>query len=178
LKKQFRTNKRYSYLITGITSILESQSEEKAKLEALDALMKIATSVLCPICLDNQIEKLAVTKGLCEKHYEEQRIKKICIVPGCERTVSSRDYCSLHFDRIYHQGVEPTDLKTLTRPPKTKGNLKSSYPPTCTITGCERKHFSRGYCSLHWSRIFNSGIDPTDLEALNKPPRTIKKRGE
>lgn len=187
-KKLFKAEKRFSTLVSIITSILESESTVEEKLELIDAVSHVATESLCRICiLDNQKEQPAFSKGLCHKHYYQycQGLKRkmdkdnlplpvpvsrrlypeTCTAPGCDRKHFSRGYCSKHC----HQALSG---KLPLQPPKSR----RLYPETCIVPGCERKHFSHGYCNFHHSRVYKAGIDPTDLESMNQPPRTTRKQ--
>lgn len=39
---------------------------------------------------------------------------------------------------------------------------------TCKIEGCGKKHFARGWCSMHWNRWRKHG-DPGDVESVRPP---------
>lgn len=41
---------------------------------------------------------------------------------------------------------------------------------TCSVNGCERAPFSRGWCSMHYQRIWKYG-DPDRVHPSGKPPR-------
>ena len=43
---------------------------------------------------------------------------------------------------------------------------------TCSIEGCERKHFARGWCELHYSRWYRKGTTEAHLPANYRAPGT------
>lgn len=52
------------------------------------------------------------------------------------------------------------------------------YASTCSIPGCEEEHSAKGYCKLHYSRVFRQGLNPLDLDAMLAPKRTYGKTKE
>lgn len=72
--------------------------------------------------------------------------KKLCKIEGCESVVSSRGWCSKHYQRWRHHGC-PMKLKP---PKKDRG---------CMVVGCKRKHHAKGYCGPHHHRLRRYG-DP------------------
>ena len=67
---------------------------------------------------------------------------RTCSVDECERKVSCRGWCTMHYARWYKHGS--TEL----RPPRR-----------CSVKGCERRHESHGFCELHCRRWQRTG-DP------------------
>jgi hypothetical protein len=47
---------------------------------------------------------------------------------------------------------------------------------TCSISGCERPHFARGWCSPHWQRNRRYG-DPLGGGPMRQPPRECSVEG-
>lgn len=183
-KKLFKSPKRFSSLVSTLTEIFNSEQTDEDKMKLVDAILEIATDSLCRVCLlDDQNEQPSYSNGLCKKHYHQKhsllkgrrggdetlpppksrRLQPdICTEPGCDRDHYCRGYCSHHYYSLVLK------VKKEDRPPIKSKNI---YPTTCTVPGCNEKHFSRGYCNLHCSRVFRSGLDPTDLEAMNQPLR-------
>ncbi len=140
--KLFKSKKRFSALLDTITKINELNKPDNEKLDMINEILKVASNSLCSICIfDNEEENPVYSKGLCKKHYHEKE-----------------SYTKLKGRKVIKQNLPA---------PKSK----RVYDPICTIPGCPEKHFSRGFCSLHYSRVFNSGIDPTDLAAMNQPKK-------
>ncbi len=133
-KSSFKTGKRFSYLISELESILNANEKtDEEKLKTLENLIHAAKSSICPICLLDEVEQPVSSKGLCSKHYGQKRANE-------KRIAQSQ----------------------LSKQKKTE---------KCTLLGCQRKIFSKGYCSLHWNRVYQQLIDPNDFEAMNRPPR-------
>lgn len=69
--------------------------------------------------------------------------KKECKIPSCHRSLlyGARGYCNAHYSRSY------------------RGRLLEDMPiqehdgrQGCVVTACEKKHYSLGYCSIHYER--------------------------
>jgi len=128
-KKLFKSEKRYSALLSTITSIVESPERTgRLKLELITAILQIAAESICSV---SGCEQLPFSKGLCNKHYIQQKKQslppkkpyktprkypEICSVPGCERKHSTKGYCSLHYSRVFNSGIDPTDLEAMNQP--------------------------------------------------------------
>lgn len=73
-----------------------------------------------------------------------------CSVEGCERNGRwPGGMCSMHYSRKRIKG--------------DTGTVESSRGGTCSIEGCDRKHYSKRMCSLHYNRRRLTGdVGPTD----------------
>lgn len=72
-----------------------------------------------------------------------------CAHPGCERirlTVTAGGLCSMH----YRRKLRGEDLDAPIR-----GNRMGVDP--CSVEGCDRKFFAKGFCSLHYNRNRREG---------------------
>lgn len=43
----------------------------------------------------------------------------------------------------------------------------SLYAPTCTVDGCDKKHFGKGMCSKHWERVRRNGSIDISLRVID-----------
>ena len=66
-------------------------------------------------------------------------------VTPCPRDIMAKGMCSLHYTRM------KLTNSLLPLPPKPT--------PDCSVEGCERKHYGRNYCQLHWGHWYHTG-DP------------------
>lgn len=73
------------------------------------------------------------------------RTKRICSVPDCDKTHSSRGYCKTHAARFRKHGNAMVLLKIRGR--------------KCSVAGCDRPHDSNGFCGAHSMRLKRHG-DP------------------
>lgn len=78
-----------------------------------------------------------------------------CKETGCDRTVSSRGWCSMHYNRWYYANRSP-------RPP-------------CKIDGCDREQWARGYCSTCYQRWWKNGSAEKRLRAPAGSGHTTKR---
>ena len=77
-------------------------------------------------------------------------ITKVCCVDDCDRTVKTRELCSMHYKRWYKTG-NPLGIK----PGKPSRNQVG-----CVFDGCENPHNAKGYCYTHYFRWKRYG-DPS-----------------
>ncbi|WP_068794079.1 hypothetical protein [Brevibacillus laterosporus] len=118
--------------------------------------MNVAKESTCYVCLlDSEEEYPSKIKGLCQKHYNEGYQRSKIASKKHHKEPYNRNY--LGENRIYGPIPLPVSMK--------------SDPEICAAEGCEAKRQALGYCSLHYSRVFLSRIDPNDIEAMNKPNR-------
>jgi len=96
--------------------------------------------------------------GLCAGHLRQQRLGqelkplqvqrsregRSCKFEGCGKPVDARDLCSGHYQQ-WQKGKELTELKQ-----RQEG---------CSVEECPNKHYSLGYCELHYGRVKKHG-DP------------------
>lgn len=68
-----------------------------------------------------------------------------CAVEGCGRSVKTRDWCHMHYQRWLRTG------STDPRPPTERKQ--------CSIEKCKRVAVARGWCDAHWQRWQKTG-DP------------------
>lgn len=76
----------------------------------------------------------------------------------------SREWCSTHYWRWHSTGDPLTAMR-----PKL---AKNAYT-TCTVDGCDRPHWSRGYCEMHARRVRETG-DPGPATPIKNRKRTPK----
>ncbi|MBG9804879.1 hypothetical protein ABHN05_13030 [Brevibacillus laterosporus] len=153
-KKLFRSKKRFSSLVSEISNILESEKTDTEKLSEITSMIDVASESTCYVCLlDSEEEHPSKTKGLCQKHYDQYK----------NNQYKSKKYHKEPYNRNYlgeNRIYGPIPL------PVSKLN-----PDICAAEGCEEKRQALGYCSLHYSRVFLSRVNPNDTEAMNKPNR-------
>lgn len=117
-------------------------------------MMEIARESTCYVCLlDSEEEHPSKTKGLCQKHYDQYK----------NNQYKSKKYHKEPYNRNYlgeNRIYGPIPLP-----------IPKSDPDICAAEGCEEKRQALGYCSLHYSRVFLSRVDPNDTRAMNKPNR-------
>ncbi|MBG9790998.1 hypothetical protein P4V47_24170 [Brevibacillus laterosporus] len=155
-KKLFGSKKRFSTLVAEVSNILESEKSDAEKLSEITSMMDVARESTCYVCLlDSEEEHPSKTKGLCQKHYDEQYQKNKRASKKYHKEPYNRNY--LGENRVF--GPIPLPVS------------KKSDPNICAVEGCQEKHQALGYCSLHYSRVFLSRVDPNDTEAMNKPNR-------
>lgn len=81
---------------------------------------------LIPGCINNKI----VSKGLCTKHYNQQRKNSIttnCSVINCSNPATSKGFCNTHYQQ----------------------QRKISLTATCSVIGCINAAISKGLCVKH-----------------------------
>lgn len=81
---------------------------------------------------------------------------KICVIEGCEKDVSAKGYCGMHYVRIKRIGSPGSPI-----------GRDYSLIKTCTIEGCEKPYSGNGMCNTHYQRWFRKG-DPGSPD-LNRP---------
>jgi hypothetical protein len=100
------------------------------------------------------------------------RIKKIkvtqtCSIPGCTEKYAVKGFCSLHYarkktGRMLAHGICIKSNKFRGKGKKTKNTVKPvkaikavkitavKAVKVCSILGCSRKHYAKGFCNLHY----------------------------
>lgn len=84
---------------------------------------------------------------------------KICQVPNCSDRVKARGLCSFHYGRQL-RGI------SFDKPRKIDGKYTS-----CSVKGCHRSHYCRGWCHAHYKRVQlygNPQIDKPLQQRTNK----------
>lgn len=138
-----------------VCQILESDKTDTEKLSELTTMMEMARESTCYVCLlDSEEEHPSKTKGLCQKHYNQYSSQNQKASKKYHKEPYNRNY--LGNNRVYR----PIPLP-----------IPKSDPDICAAEGCEEKRQALGYCSLHYSRVFLSRVDPNDTGAMNKPNR-------
>lgn len=86
-----------------------------------------------------------------------------CIADGCGRTGEvKRGWCLSHYMRWHRHGDVQSHIPI--KPPLPPGS-------SCTINGCERRHFSNSFCSAHWSRWRQHGDPLAHVPIWEPTPR-------
>src|SRR5688572_8841340 len=80
-------------------------------------------------------------------------VKKPCSALGCDRTSSSRGWCTMHYARWRRTGDANTPGAAERITPVDGEN--PAIP--CTVEGCPRGVRSLGLCSLHYHRMRSHG---------------------
>lgn len=101
-------------------------------------------------CSEDGCAKSAVKRGMCEGHYQKQRLaaRGPCAVGGCNTGQVAKGLCLTHYRRLRSFGT--TDAP---EPPPLRGG--------CSIDGCDKPVTARGWCSTHLQRWYRWGsTDP------------------
>ena len=77
--------------------------------------------------------------------------KRTCTEDGCEKTVTARGLCPMHYRRARLAG---TLEQHATLPPRP-----SRADTPCKLDGCEKPGYALGYCQRHYD-AFNRYGDP------------------
>ena len=96
------------------------------------------------LCSDVTCFQKATKRGLCDKHYQRVRSKwgtgvgaeNACANDGCERPVSARGYCGIHYKAFMRSRPEA---------------------PLCATEGCDKPVSGRGLCQYHARRAHQTG---------------------
>jgi len=84
------------------------------------------------------------------------KIAAKCSIDDCDKDVrQSRKHCGMHAARIFRWG-DPHMLKR-----NSPGKYK-----TCTVDGCDDKHYAKSYCKMHFGRLRKTGVVGT-AERIN-----------
>jgi len=83
-----------------------------------------------------------------------------CTIPGCDKPIQGRGWCSKHFMRWWRRGGDPSI------------DARSAPRYSCAIPGCEKPQKARDWCAKHYQRWLRYG-DPTQLlKFQNTDPAT------
>ena len=75
-----------------------------------------------------------------------------CVVKECEDKVLAHSMCSKHYQRWKKHGDPEVVLTPGGHPPNRK----------CEVPGCQKGHFARGICHMHYTRCCRQGVkEPT-----------------
>lgn len=80
-----------------------------------------------------------------------------CIVDGCSGNVLARQMCGRHYQRAWKAG----ELEDVRKPGRV-----------CSVEGCGRPHASKGYCTMHYSRLRTLGV-PGEPTPRKHPQGTV-----
>lgn len=69
--------------------------------------------------------------------------KRICSIPGCDKAVSARGWCSMHYERWRIRGTTDDPVKR--------------EPEACSVERCGRRAKSKGMCNRHYENVRNYG---------------------
>lgn len=133
------------------------------------------------ICKIEGCDKCCVAFGYCSSHYN--RLKRYgdplagivvqsvplelqCAVDGCQRPIKQKigewgSVCNMHLMRIRRTGEPGPATSLRNRTPK--------YSPICSVEGCERVQWTKGYCPMHLARLKATG-DVGEAESTRKKP--------
>lgn len=79
--------------------------------------------------------------------------KSICSIENCERPVTGRGWCSMHYQRWLNHG-DPLFLK------QRRG--------TCSVDGCDQRHGAKGLCHSHYNQQWYQDWSQA------QPPKLVK----
>lgn len=130
-------------------------------------------------------------RAFCESHYaaDWRARQPQCSEPDCEKPVSSRGLCGMHYARSIRLGDDRPrcSLEGCEKPlisqaycnmhyqrwmqtgdPGEAAPRKAIYTPAdrCLVTGCPRQAQSKGYCNTHRRRLARFGLTPGELDRL------------
>lgn len=100
----------------------------------------------------------------------DQALSRICIVDNCANPHHAREYCRMHYLRLWRNG--------------TTDKIKTK--KTCSIEGCGKIARGQGWCAMHYKRWSKYGDPLTVKRAVSAPyagiacehcSRPAKKRG-
>ena len=102
------------------------------------------------ICRAPRCGRLARTKGVCYRHYQQlrlhgrfltedeeySRLPERCAVEGCDAKPLAKGLCMRHYGQKRRKG--------------TVTHVELRKPQPCSV--CSGKHYARGYCRYHYTR--------------------------
>lgn len=112
---------------------------------------------------------------------------KICKIDGCDRKLSCKGYCTMHYQRVKASGEPgPAQTKNSLKEKilvcktdncnnitiRAKGLCSACYskqyrsPNQCSINGCNNSLYGNSYCQMHWQRTRKKNGDPGPVEPL------------
>ena len=86
---------------------------------------------------------------------------KQCSIAGCERKVTARGFCQLHYFRWWAHGSPHTVL----RKPRIINRKE------CSVDGCTELETTRGMCHRHYMAWYHRG----GLDKLRVKPSRVKR---
>lgn len=121
-------------------------------------------------CAADECDRVAGTKGMCDKHY--RRVKKYgttqlparpstCSAEDCIKPVRARGLCRSHYTQwlrsrstCKHEGCgKVSHTRELCKRHYSKWLLSRPDQPKCSAESCARTAEVRGLCNLHYSRV-------------------------
>lgn len=104
-----------------------------------------------------------------------------CFAKGCHKMIHARNYCEKHYKQLLKFGF--VDILPKSRQQKCQKcnnqigargsvidklcrkhyeqtkNIKRArkYSSICSVQDCTNKHFTKGYCKMHWGRLYRNG---------------------
>jgi hypothetical protein len=108
------------------------------------------------------------SRGWCRRHYvrwlrtgDPLTVRRrgpapkatVCAVEGCQGVPEGRGMCRIHYSRWRFHG-DPLVVLTpgQRRDPAKKPILPPRVKGVCSVEGCDRPHWARGWCSLHYQQ--------------------------
>ncbi|MVP02080.1 hypothetical protein [Paenibacillus lutrae] len=132
----------------------EKKIKKKFKTEKRFSSLSAELSLILESCLSD-VEKLEAIKKL--NTIATGSICRICLFEKkMDYPIFSDGLCRSHYAQR-----RASNRKLVKVPQKS-----------CSVPGCENKYAARGYCSLHYSRVYTSGVDPNDIVKLSMPKIT------
>lgn len=80
-------------------------------------------------------------------------MKKKCLVGGCEKEVTGRGWCNIHYQKWKRTG-DPLKCGEPYRKQRTVF--------VCSVVGCGRVHTAKGLCRSHYARLLQGGDIKSD----------------
>lgn len=100
-------------------------------------------------------------KGLCSRHYREERIQNApkCSVEDCETGVHAKGLCSRHYIEERVQNAPKCSVEDCETGVRAKGLCSRHYreervqnTPKCSVDGCENGTTSDSLCGSHYAK--------------------------
>lgn len=99
-------------------------------------------------------QRVRQTAKLAEQRRRENSAP--CSVDGCDKQVSRRGLCGMHYQRLRRYGH--------TGEPQPK---RRKWDGPCSVDGCEQLAKVQGMCQMHYARVRNTG-DAGPAQSLNR----------
>jgi hypothetical protein len=123
-----------------------------------------------------RIGAAAVSHACGDRGSARRRVAR-CSVHGCEREVTTRGWCTAHYQRWWRSGDVRADVPIGARPPRDTAR--------CAVDACDREVASRGWCATHYKRWQRNGTvevqrtiyDPDETCAVDGCEAPIDGRG-
>jgi len=81
---------------------------------------------------------------------------KTCKIEGCEGPHCAFGLCDMHYNRV-RSGISDMRPGKLPKSPWAKDNPKRRENKGCSVPGCEKPHYAKGLCCVHYARNLRNG---------------------